>query len=417
MTSLFELLRKQLENQFLTGGAVLVVFTALLALMRRVPEHVFELLKRQLITTIDIADHDQAFFWVQKWLGDQPYTKERARLLTVTTRTLPVGHGKEAGPTPASYVGKPKRQLTEVVFSPAPGLHLLRYRGHWILLSRNRKEGEGVFGEVAYHETLTFQTFSRDVVRELIYEAREAAFPPEDNRIAILRPNYHNWRTVQRRLPRSMDSVILDGDIIESLLTDLRWFFGASTWYSDHGIPYQRGYMLYGPPGTGKTSLVVAIASAFGRDIHIINLSGVTDSMMIQLMAELPEHAIVLIEDVDSIFEQRKKTSDTNEDLSFSGFINAIDGVSAPPGRVLFMTTNHLEKLDPAIMRPGRADRKLEFHNATADMACRLFLQFFPGEETLAKQYGEKFGTGAFSMAALQENLIKYRESPTEALV
>jgi chaperone BCS1 len=414
MEDVADLLRKQLENQFLTGGVVLVLFTALLALLRHLPSRLWGFIERKIITTVDVADHDQAFFWIQKWLGEHEYTKS-ARLLTASTRTMPLNSSPEAKNPEDSR----KRQLTEVVFSPAPGMHLLRFHNHYLLLTRNRKESEsGSFGQVAYHETFTFQTFSKDVVRDLIFEAREAAFPPEDNRIAIFRPNWSAWIIVQRRLPRPLESVVLDGVIVEELMDELRWFFSASKWYADLGIPYQRGYMLSGPPGTGKTSLVAALASAFNRDIYILNLNVVDDGSLVSLMAALPEHAIILIEDLDSAFHARDKTADTNDKITFSGFINAIDGVSAPPGRLLFMTTNYIEKIDEAILRPGRADRIINFHNATPEMAKRIFMRFFPDAEGLSQKFSDAYALGpSRSMSKVQEHLTKYREDPEAALL
>jgi chaperone BCS1 len=419
MTAFLELLRKQFENQFLSGGVVLVMFTALLALMRNIPRHLSHLIQRYTITTIDISDHDPAFFWIQKWLGELEYTKTRARLLTVSTRTMPVGN-KNVVPEDESHYRK-RRQLTEIIYSPAPGVHLLRFKSHFILLTRARKESDGMMGDIAYHESLVFRTLSRSVIQDLILEAREIAFPPEDNRIAILRANWTSWVPIQRRLPRKLESVVLDKDFAHELLLDLQWFFGASEWYASHGIPYQRGYLFKGPPGSGKTSLVVALASAFERDIHIVNLSTATDASLSSLMATLPEHSFVLMEDIDRAFHEREKTSDSSEFLSFSGFLNAIDGVSAPPGRVLIMSTNHSEKLDPALLRPGRADRVFEFCNATPDMARRLFLQFFPGKDKQACWLEERYhhnldlGGDFWSMADLQEHFIKHRDSASDA--
>lgn len=414
MHHLIEIVRKQLENQFLTGGMVLVIFTALLAMLRNAPRQLWAWVKRRFITTIDISDHDPAFFWIQKWLGEQSYTRDQARLLTASTRMMPVNQQNKA---PDASIFSRKRQLTEIVFSPAPGWHLIRFRGHFILLTRDRRTGEGFLGELAYHESFIFQTFSRQVVQDLIFAARETAFPPEDNRIAILRPQYGSWRVMQRRMPRDLDSVILEGDTTAELLKDLSWFFGAANWYAEHGIPYQRGYLLHGPPGNGKTSIVAALASAFDRDIYILSLTGLSDSALVSLMGDLPEHALVLIEDVDRSFHARERTSDTSEQLTFSGFLNAIDGVSAPPGRVLFMTTNQTALLDAALLRPGRADRHFKFNNASPDMARRLFLRFFPGQEHRAMSFAKQVAVAPrpYSMADLQEHLIKHREDAEAA--
>lgn len=80
------------------------------------------------------------------------------------------------------------------------------------------------------------------------------------------------------------------------------------------------------------------------------------------------------------------------------------------------MTTNHPEKLDHALTRKGRVDHRIEFGNATADMAKRLFLRFFPDEDKLAWQFGENVGKlPRYSMAELQGHLMDHRDNAGEA--
>jgi chaperone BCS1 len=204
--------------------------------------------------------------------------------------------------------------------------------------------------------------------------------------------------------------------MLTEIQQDMTKFFASKNWYMEHGIPYQRGYLLLGSPGNGKTSSVVALASYFKRDIYIMSLATMCDTSLMSVMAELPEHALVLIEDVDCLFQKRERQGGM-EPLTFSGFLNAIDGVSSAPGHVLFMTTNHLELLDPALIRPSRVDRRFEFKNADPDMAERLFEQFFPGVGHLAKHFGNQVREAAdeFSMAALQEHLLTNRDSAVAA--
>lgn len=412
LDALIEIFRKQLENQFLTGGVALVVFTAILALLRNLPRHLWYWLERRIITTVDISDHDPAFYWVQKWLGEQPYTKHRARILTASTRTRPVS-GNDAGPTPDVFA-KAGAPPIDIVFSPAPGTHLLRFRGHFVLLTRDRRSADTTVGTVAYHETLIFRAFSRQVIRDIIFEARVCAYPPEDNRVTIFKADWGNWRVAQRRDPRPCESVVLQGTLLQDLIEVLKQFFSSKQLYADLGIPYQLGFLFYGEPGNGKTSAVVALASLFKRDIYMLSLSVTGDQQLSSLIGNLPEHAFLLIEDIDCLFNKRESTVG-REDLTFSGFINAVDGVSSPPGRVVFMTTNHLDKLDPALIRPGRIDSRHEFKNADPDMATRLFLRFFPDSHEQATAFGKQISGESFSMAALQEHLMRHRKNPKRA--
>lgn len=409
----FDFIRQQFENEFFSGGLTLALIMGALATLRHVPRQIWRWAERRLITTVDVSDHDQAFYWVQGWLGKHEYTN-RARLLTLSTRTAPMHDGSPIKPGPVVR----KRVLPEVTFSPAPGLHVFRHRGHLILLTRTRTETDSISSGLAFHETVILRSLSKAAIRELVQDAREAFFPADDARISVYRSGPYAWRLAQRRFARSIDSVILGDGIAERLLTDIQWFLGAQSWYREHGIPYQRGYMLEGPPGNGKTSIVVALAGILDRDIYIMSLSGINDGQIANLMSELPEQSILLIEDVDRAFIGREKTKDAGESLSFSGLLNAIDGVSAPTGRVLFMTTNHPGVIDPALMRPGRTDQRITLTSATPDMARRLFLRFFPEKPELAMELAQiiKLSDKEYSMAEIQEALISNLKRPEEAI-
>jgi chaperone BCS1 len=163
-------------------------------------------------------------------------------------------------------------------------------------------------------------------------------------------------------------------------------------WYSEQGIPYQRGYLWYGPPGTGKSSLSLSIASEFGLDINVVNLSSIDDKALLKLFSELPPQCLVLLEDIDAAsskrFEDTDPTGDQNDKcsspkkplrkmVSLSTLLNVIDGVGSPEGRVLVMTTNHPERLDDALMRPGRVDMKVEFQLTDSKMMTQLFYLVF----------------------------------------
>jgi chaperone BCS1 len=285
-----------------------------------------------------------------------------------------------------------------------------------------REKIESTFSNQAYREVFVFQTFAQDrqIIIDLIEEARLLAFPPDDNSIAIMKDIYGSWHPVMKRLPRSIDSIILQKGIIEDILQDVTDFLNSGEWYQKLGIPYQRGYLLYGPPGNGKTSLVHAIASETKRDVYILKVSATTDEAIQCAMGKVSENGIVLLEDVDCAFEARDSQPSSiikkdNDFLTLSGFLNAIDGISAHEGRLLFMTTNFKEKLDPALIRPGRVDREYFLDNASQDQAYRLFLRFFPGFESGAKKFSESVSDDIVSMASLQGHLLKHRKNVKKA--
>jgi chaperone BCS1 len=206
---------------------------------------------------------------------------------------------------------------------------------------------------------------------------------------------------------RPLSSVILKAGQSEHLLGDLSSFFKSRERYAELGIPWRRGYLLYGPPGTGKTSLVQALASELRLNVCMLSLASpvVSDDKVHTLLAGVPPRSLLLIEDVDAFFRQRDAAS-AKVAISFSGFLNALDGVATQEGTVLFMTTNHPELLDPALIRAGRIDEKVELGLCTLDQLQRLYLKFNPNPEaaqTFAKQHADK----GLSAAQAQDMLLR----------
>lgn len=411
---MIEFIQTQLENQFLSGGMVLMIFGTVLATGRRIPIHIYNYLKRKLVTSVDVSDQDPAFYWLQEWLAQHEYS-QKTRLLTASTNKGEYGMMEKAqGPPESGSESRP-----QIAFSPAPGMHLLRFEGQWLLLTRDRKEVQTSQSSKFWRDSFVIQTFARDreVLRRLLYEAQEVAFPDKERRVELYTPAYNNWQVVASRPPRDPESVVLEGALMEDLLEDTKTFFASAEWYHDRGIPYQRGYLLYGPPGNGKTSIAIVLASALERDVYLAKVSSIDDGVFRQLMAQVPRHAIVLIEDVDCFFEGRESTAnDSYTRLSFSGFLNAVDGITCSDGRLLILTTNHPEKLDEALVRAGRIDRKVEIGNATCDQAHRLFLRFFDSRDQ-ATRFSGALPDGGLSMADLQGILLDNRADPEGAIV
>ncbi len=137
-------------------------------------------------------------------------------------------------------------------------------------------------------------------------------------------------------------------------LDDLRDFYRSEAWYAARGIPYRRGYLLHGPPGTGKTTMVLALAGELKLAVATLSLSSrlMSDESLRALVDELPVATVLLIEDVDCAFKESRNTTGVTG-ITLSGLLSALDGVSSRDGRVLFLTTNHPDRLDPALVRPA----------------------------------------------------------------
>jgi len=152
---------------------------------------------------------------------------------------------------------------------------------------------------------------------------------------------------------------------IDPALTELMreveaWAEGV-TWMRERAIPHRRGVLLHGPSGTGKSSLARAIAEHHQIPMMIVDLATMCDHDVPDLLTRCRSPHMVLFEDIDNIFHGRESqvTRGMEDRLSFDAFLNLLSGVQSIEGFIVG-TTNHLELMDPALIRAGRFDRKIE---------------------------------------------------------
>ena len=162
-------------------------------------------------------------------------------------------------------------------------------------------------------------------------------------------------------------------------------------------------FLLEGPPGTGKSSLIFALASKFNMNIHIINLGPkVDDATFKSAVSNLPSNTILLLEDVDALFVERKANDSNKSMVSFSGILNVLDGMARKNGLITFMTTNYINRLDKALIRPSRVDLILKFEDASEYQIKQMFKKFFPDRTDFDKFY-KKISHLNCSICAIQK--------------
>nr|POE52397.1 aaa-atpase [Quercus suber] len=190
-----------------------------------------------------------------------------------------------------------------------------------------------------------------------------------------------NWSSINLDHPATFDTMAMDPDLKKFLVEDLNRFIGRKQYYKRVGKAWKREYLLYGPPGTGKSSLVAAMANFLKFHIYDLDLREVEcNSDLRQLLIGTTSRSVLVIEDIDCLIELDNKAISVEDDdeVTLSGLLNFIDGLWSSCGeeRIIVFTTNHEDRLDPALLRPGRMDVHLHMSYCS-----------FSGFKTLAYNY------------------------------
>lgn len=254
---------------------------------------------------------------------------------------------------------------------------------------------DGIGGEEL---TISCLGLSADPIRDLIETCREFAEQMSQFYVIIYSRDRYGmaWRPKYRKPLRRLDTVHIDHIMKQNLVADIRNYLDPRTQklYQSRSMPYRRGYLLEGPPGTGKSSLSAAIAGEFGLDLYELKVPSIgSDADLEQAFQEIPPRCIVLLEDIDCVWardqhvERLHHDTDSNSNSSsnvpnvtLSGLLNVLDGVGSQEGRVVIMTTNKLDRLDGALIRPGRIDLKIHLGHISAVCAEEMFLRMFQPE-------------------------------------
>lgn len=228
-----------------------------------------------------------------------------------------------------------------------------------------------------------------------------------------------SWEGTKTNSTKSWEAIVMDERVKTALVQDVRSFLDSETWYADTGLAWTRGYLFHGPPGTGKTSCGLAISHEAKMDLYNLDLNLITSNEHLSLLVKLiPNRAIIVMEDVDAMSDvvlsrgsnaavpsaataaatatatatadvtntadaalssiaAAIESAENRTSLTLSALLNMLNGMVCGHGRIVIMTTNHVQKLDPALVRPGRIDLKVYLGPCSVGMIISLFSKFF----------------------------------------
>ncbi|XP_030499647.2 AAA-ATPase At3g50940 [Cannabis sativa] len=239
------------------------------------------------------------------------------------------------------------------------------------------------------------------------------------------------WMPTNLDHPATFETLALDSEIKNFILDDLEKFVRRKDYYRKVGKAWKRGYLLYGPPGTGKSSLIAAMANYLNFDVYDLELSELqVNSDLRKLLIAMANRSILVVEDIDCSvnFEDRNKTvaessstsptGSTEKKVTLSGLLNFIDGLWSSCGdeRIIIFTTNHKERLDPALLRPGRMDVHVHMSYCTPG-GFKLLASNYLGikHHFLFEEIEQQLESAEVTPAEVAEELIK-SDDPEVAL-
>ncbi|KAJ6476495.1 hypothetical protein C8R47DRAFT_659965 [Mycena vitilis] len=408
-----------LSHSYVGSSLKLLVLGSIVETGRRLFRWLIERFGIQYCTTMRFSQGDPAYEWIVLFLTQENVWR-RSREFTVSANN---SRRKWAVRAASDATVKANAEYVPLYRQP----QLFRWRGYWVEIKRTGSDAgpHAMQGPYAYSGhggssiDITIYTLDMNVLSDLVEDARLRYLEVNRPNVVIyltdsqpqFSPHHTAWATVKHKIRRPLDSIILPPHLLDSLVADATEFLNTENWYNEAGIPHRRGYLLYGPPGTGKTSTIYALAGALNLEIYSLSLASnfVDDSYLQRAASAIPKHGLFLIEDIDCAFPSREDEEEEEEAnagaaggaamaammmqvarrrgagskvrhsmVTLSGLLNVIDGIGSEEGKLFFATTNHIDRLDAALLRPGRIDRKVQYDLATASQARALFVRFFP---------------------------------------
>ncbi|XP_022978486.1 protein HYPER-SENSITIVITY-RELATED 4-like [Cucurbita maxima] len=233
------------------------------------------------------------------------------------------------------------------------------------------------------------------------------------------------WVPTNLDHPSTFEKLAMDSEIKNFILSDLERFVKRKEFYRKVGKAWKRGYLLYGPPGTGKSSLIAAMANYLKFDVYDLELTEIQcNSDLRKLLIGMSNRSILVVEDIDCSIEFQDRESRTEEDgasstrrraqVTLSGLLNFIDGLWSSCGdeRIIIFTTNRKEKLDPALLRPGRMDVHVHM-SYCSPCGFRLLASNYLGIQNheMFSEIEERILSTKVTPAAVAEQLLKGEDS------
>lgn len=401
-----------MKNPFFQGGFILAISTSVIAIFRSKISGLFGRLRAMFMYRVKFPLNSD----VVKWYFATHHANEQVSLMSVEYKVS----------------SSPTSNDVSVVLSPRDGTFYIPFKGKKLQASfsttNNEQNGNETNDLIISYFGWNGAQLVNDFLNHVAEEYKKFQMKTSMVPVYSWSAPHSYWSHSTWTAKRDPKTVVCNG-VVDEIVQDIQSFLSKKDWYTEVGIPHQRGYILYGPPGNGKTTIIRTIASVLGYGIcKFSNEQIITLGRSINA---LPKNTILVIEDVDAtimgkVSSVRDKNGQDSSEITvddskpkldekstglFSDVLNAIDGlVVTELPRIIIMTTNHIDKLDPALLRPGRIDKKIYVGNATKQNIREMYERFFPNAPSGMERFVAQYEDHEKSMAFIQGELLMMRE-------
>lgn len=380
-------------------GAALAASGGVIYSLKGVPKMIFTQVKKRFFYSVRVYQYDDLFDMLEKWL-EKNYTKQYKDV--------------EASLGETSYlVAEDKKKCHKIRYKQEENTFIINYQNKRILVTKSKEKVEKALTlKEMYFRKYTLSGFkaSREVSKLLEEVLQFSLSETPENEIKIRGNNsYGDWYSPSLLRVKPLNKTILEEEKKQFIISDIQKFQESEQWYLDASIPYKRGYCFFGPPGTGKTTLALSLANSLQRDVYCLNLNCIDDdSRLPYCFSMMGSNSLLLIEDIDKVFSGRENVKEGSK-ITFSSLLNCLDGAFYKHGLVTIITTNHIEKLDDALLRTGRIDLKIEVPKPTHVEISEYMSLFFEKPITIVGEFN-------ITMSDVQDICLKHRNSAEDAI-
>lgn len=384
-------------SPIIAGVISLWGLTVITFMIKTIPSQIFTKIKSQAITSLEFDNaqgyhHQKIYYACMQWMYESKRFLKFSRVLSIYTYE--------------GWDSALNRDIEKVTLGPGYGTHWFVYKRKimWMVLSPIESSGSELQKRSI---SIKYLGRNKEILNDFIIE-----FSPKEQKNEIYSYHYNDgWRKNSPIKKRPLESLALDPVIKQGLLDDIKHFNSNEDWFLDKGLPYKLTYILHGIPGTGKTSTIKTLASHYDKNLCILNINYVTDASFQRALSQTPPNSFVVIEDFDSTKATRNRgpirkmedvphnegeTSKPEEyDFTFmtlSGLLNGLDGIENIHNVIIFLTTNHLEKVDPALYRKGRVDKIIELEKVPVDSVRKYSEYIFPEYDFSSVKFTDTIG-------------------------